>query len=199
MKILALADTEEKALWDYYTPGMLKQYDLILSAGDLKSDYLTFLVTMANVPLLYVHGNHDGIYSERPPEGCECIDVKIVVAGGLRILGLGGALRYNNGPHQYSEKEMHRRIMRLRLKIAKIGGVDLILTHAAPAGYGDADDIAHRGFREFLMLLDRYSPQYLIHGHVHREYSHTLSRVCRYGNTDIINATGRYVLDISDK
>ena len=30
MKILTLADEECKALWDYYTPGKLKDYDLIL-------------------------------------------------------------------------------------------------------------------------------------------------------------------------
>ena len=40
MKILAVSDEECAALWDYYVPGRLKEYDLIISCGDLKSDYL---------------------------------------------------------------------------------------------------------------------------------------------------------------
>ena len=71
MKILAVADNEDPYLWDHYRPGRLAGIDVILSAGDLKPEYLSFLVTMANRPLYYVHGNHDGIYQRRAPEGCE--------------------------------------------------------------------------------------------------------------------------------
>ena len=73
MKILIVADEPVTALWDYYVPGSLKKYDLILSSGDLKADYLEFLVTMARCPLMYVHGNHDESYGESPPEGCDCV------------------------------------------------------------------------------------------------------------------------------
>ena len=55
MKILVVADEESAYLWDHYRPGRLAGIDLILSAGDLKPEYLSFLVTMANRPLLYVH------------------------------------------------------------------------------------------------------------------------------------------------
>ena len=78
MKILTLADVECKALWDYYTPGKLKDYDLILSCGDLKPAYLSFLVTMGKAPLFYVHGNHDDRYRETPPDGCECIEDRLM-------------------------------------------------------------------------------------------------------------------------
>ena len=74
MKILCVADEESPALWDYYTPGRLAEYDLILACGDLKANYLTFLVTMGRGRLLYVHGNHDGGYERFPPEGCDCVD-----------------------------------------------------------------------------------------------------------------------------
>ena len=66
MKALLISDTECSALWDYYSPGRLDGVDLILSCGDLSAKYLTFLVTMANVPLLYVHGNHDHRYEQEP-------------------------------------------------------------------------------------------------------------------------------------
>ena len=67
MKLLLLSDKESEYLWDYYRPGRLKDIDLILSCGDLSSKYLTFLVTMAGRPLLYVHGNHDKTYDQHPP------------------------------------------------------------------------------------------------------------------------------------
>ena len=197
MKILVVADEESAYLWDHYRPGRLTGIDLILSAGDLKPEYLSFLVTMANRPLLYVHGNHDVVYQKRPPEGCDCIDDKLVTVNGLRILGLGGARMYNGGPYQYTEKQMERRIRRLRWKLHRSKGVDIVLTHAPPAGYGDAEDIAHRGFEAFLPLMDRYQPSYLIHGHVHKSYSvHTFSREVQYTSTTVINGAGRTILEI---
>ena len=120
MRILAVSDEECPALWDYYRPGRLDGYDLILSAGDLKADYLSFLVTMAHAPLLYVHGNHDEGYARRPPEGCDCIDDRLVVYRGWRILGLGGCLQYRpDAPLQFTERQMARRIARLRLALLR--------------------------------------------------------------------------------
>ncbi len=85
MKILAVADEECSALWDFYVPGRLKDYDLILSSGDLKASYLSFLVTMAKCPVMYVHGNHDTNYEHKPPEGCDCIDGRLVIYKGLWV------------------------------------------------------------------------------------------------------------------
>ena len=114
MKILAVSDEECSALWEYYTPGKLKDYDLILSCGDLNAKYLSFLVTMARCPLLYVEGNHDLRYKISPPEGCDPIDDHFVVYNGIRILGLGGCRRYNHADNQYTEAQMRRRIRKLR-------------------------------------------------------------------------------------
>lgn len=199
MNLLLISDEEDKYLWDFYKPGRLKGIDLILSAGDLKAEYLSFLVTMANRPLLYVPGNHDGGYAQRPPEGCQCVDGKLVTVGGLRILGLGGSALYNGGPHQYTEKQMRRRIDRLRLKLALAGGVDIVLTHAPVRGFGDEDNMTHRGFEAFLPLLDKYRPRYLVHGHIHQRYGVNRPRCYQYNETTIVNATGRYILEIPDK
>ena len=196
MKLLLLADEEDRALWDYYRPERIAGVDLILSAGDLKAEYLSFLVTMANKPLLYVHGNHDGDYERTPPEGCECIDDRLVTVQGLRILGLGGSQCYNLGPHQYTERQMERRIRRLWLQLRRAGGVDIVLTHSPVWGYGDGEDLPHQGFKAFLKLLDRWEPRYLIHGHVHRRYNPAQSAVSQHGETIIINASGKYYLDL---
>lgn len=196
MKLLLVSDKESPYLWDYYQPGRLDKIDLILSCGDLKASYLSFLVTMGRAPLLYVHGNHDVTYSTDPPEGCDCIEDQLVVEGGLRILGLGGSPLYSGGPHQYTERQMARRIRRMHFQIMRHGGVDIVVTHAPARGYGDGEDYAHRGFESLLPLLDRYKPRYLIHGHVHTSYGANRPRVLQRGETTIINACERYILEI---
>ena len=198
MRILTICDEESPGLWDYYIPGKLAEYDLILSCGDLKAEYLEFLVTMARCPVLYVHGNHDGDYANNPPQGCDCIDGRIVVYNGLRILGLGGCRKYRPGPHQYTEGQMSRRIRKLRWKLRLLGGVDIIVTHAPPEGWGDSDDHAHRGFRCLEKLVASFQPRYLFHGHVHTHYGVNRPRVLRLGDTRIVNACGRYVLNIPE-
>ena len=70
-----------------------------MSCGDLPFDYLEYLVSRLDVPLLYVPGNHDPsvnppdmtwmpLAAEMPrpgPEGCENIDCRLVEVSGLRI------------------------------------------------------------------------------------------------------------------
>ena len=199
MKILTISDEECPALWEHYTPGKLAEYDLILSCGDLNAKYLSFLVTVARCPLLYVPGNHDVNYDQVPPEGCDCIDGHIVTYNGLRILGLGGCRKYHPGPHQYTEGQMSRKIAKLRWKLWRLGGVDIVVTHAAPEGLGDAEDLAHWGFEALRKLLDKYHPLYLVHGHVHISYGHDIPREIDYNGTKVINAYERYTIEVPDR
>ena len=196
MKLLLLSDVESPYLWVYYRPGRLAEYDLMLSCGDLKASYLSFLVTMGRSRLLYVRGNHDANYRTNPPEGCECIEDKLVTVNGLRILGLGGSLWYNGGANQYTERQMRRRLWRAGWAVRRAGGVDIVLTHAPPRGYGDAEDAAHRGFECFEDFLNKYEPKYLVHGHVHMNYGRNIPRVVQHGATQIVNAWERFVLDV---
>ena len=115
MKILFLADEESKSYWDFFDKEAFKDIDLIVSCGDLKPSYLSFLVTMTSIPVLYVCGNHDDKYDKTPPEGCICIEDTIYEYNGVRILGLGGSYRYKQGKNQYTEKEMKKRFeMKMR-------------------------------------------------------------------------------------
>lgn len=198
MKILLVSDKESPYYWDYYQPGRLSDIDLIIACGDLKSQYLSFLVTMGRARVLYVHGNHDQTYERRPPEGCDCIEDKLVTVNGLRILGLGGCPVYSGGPHQYTESQMIRRIRKLWFRIWRAGGVDIVVTHSPAQGYGDGEDYAHRGFACFLPFLDKYQPKYLVHGHVHLNYGAQRPRMLSRGDTTIINAYERYILEIPD-
>ena len=191
MNILALADTESKALWDFYDSNRITDTDLILSCGDLNPEYLSFLVTCTNLPLLYVHGNHDEHY-RKEPDGCICIDDRIYVQDGIRILGLGGSIRYRDGKYMYSEKEMQRRIHALSRQLHRYGGFDILLTHSPALGLGDWEGPAHRGFECFISLMDKYKPKYMVHGHVHMTYGVNIPRRLPHGGTTIINAYEKY-------
>ena len=140
MKILAISDVPSKALWDYGTREHLEGIDLILSCGDLPQKYLEYLTNFTAAPILYVHGNHDGSYRENEPGGCICVDDGVYIWHGLRVVGLGGSLRYNReSPYQYTEGAMRRRIAKLRPKIRRMGGVDVLLTHAPACGLNDGE------------------------------------------------------------
>ena len=195
MRILAVSDETSKVYYDHYIRGKLDEFDLILSCGDLKREYLEFLVTMAHCPLLCVPGNHDDGFRDRPPEGCECIDGKLVDVGGLRILGLGGAYRYRAGENLYSERQMRRHIQKLHGKLRRAGGFDILLAHAPARGINDFENQAHRGFDCFTELIDRWHPRYFIHGHIHMNYAPGIPRVTLHGETTVINACGYYAFD----
>lgn len=199
MKILAISDEPCRAFWDFCSRERLEGIDLILSCGDLPIEYLEHITNFTAVPILYVHGNHDGRYAGHEPGGCTCVDDQVYTYRGLRIMGLGGSIRYNQqDTYQYTEREMKRRIARLRRAARRAGGIDLLMTHSPARGLNDGDDPAHQGFVCFNDLLDLYRPAWFVHGHIHLSYDQSLPRVCTHGGTTVINATERYVFEIPD-
>ena len=197
MRILAVADVESDRFYEYYKPGRLKDFDLIISCGDLKVEYLEFLVTMAGCPLFYVHGNHDERF-RREPQGCKCIDDKLVEFNGVRILGLGGSYRYRDGEYMYTERQMKSRIMKLWPSITFKRGFDILVTHAPARHLNDLETIPHRGFECFNTLLKKYEPELFLHGHVHRNYNIGIPQRCVSGKTTVINAYEYCVVEIGD-
>ena len=196
MKVLAIADEESKLLWDYFDKSYLEGIDLILSCGDLKPQYLSFLASFTHVPILYVHGNHDERYDTVPPEGCICIEDQIYVHEGVRILGLGGSMRYKPGKNQYTESEMRVRVRRMWWKLWRNKGFDILLTHSPAYQLNDGNDLPHRGFEAFRNLMDKYKPAYFVHGHVHLNYGRKFPRLSVYNETQVINAYEKYIFDI---
>lgn len=194
MKILLVSDHEESYIWDYFDPERFKGVELILSCGDLKAEYLSFLVTMIKAPLFYVPGNHNKRYLTHPPEGCVSIDGALQVYKGVRIVGLGGSINYSNQAFQYTEAEMCKRIRKLKRTIRKNNGFDILLTHSPAFGLGDGDDRAHQGFESFVEMLDNYSPKYFFHGHQHLNYK-IQDRYRQYKDTIIVNAYGYHIID----
>jgi Icc-related predicted phosphoesterase len=179
-RVLAVADEVSEALLGETLRSL--DPDVIVGCGDLPFDYLENLVSRTDRPLLYVPGNHDPDLSPRDawlplqfdssgpgPAGCENVDGRVVEAGGLRICGLGGSIRYRAGPNQYTQSEMRLRALRLELRVRlRRIRVDVVLSHSPPHGCGDGDDPAHRGFAALNGLVRRLAPRVLIHGHVPR-------------------------------
>ena len=210
-RILAIADEVDEAL---YTDKLTRlRPDLVVSCGDLPFDYLEYIVSRLDVPLVYVPGNHDpGVRSSDPtwtplraepqqpgPQGCENADGRVVTAAGIRIAGLGGSMRYKPGPNQYSEAEMRWRALsvEVRIKLNRARGgrkLDVLLTHAPPLGWGAPEDLAHRGFAAFLRLAKELAPKLLVHGHVHPYGRSQPER--RLGGTQVINAVPSRVIEI---
>ena len=199
MRILAISDEPSQKLWGSRCREALEGVDLILSAGDLPPSYLSFLTCFTSAPVIYVHGNHDDIYEKKPPEGCLCADGKILLVGGVRILGLGGSFRYRpDCINMYTEPEMKSRILSLRRKLRATGGFDILLTHAPIRGIGDEDHPSHRGFECFGPLLDRYRPAVMVHGHMHQAYTAFFQRERLYNGVPVINASTEYAFDLPE-
>ncbi len=204
MKILALSDEVVDALYSAAIKERYADVDFVVGCGDLPFYYLEFIVTMLNVPLYYVPGNHDkpnqylsdGRIISRA-EGCESIDGRVArceAAGRQPVLlvGLGGSLRYNNeGVHQYSQNEMAARAWGLapalaanRLRFGR--ALDLLVTHAPPRGIHDGADLAHTGFDVYRRFMDLFRPRFLLHGHSHVYRPDTVVTT-PYGQTEVLN------------
>ena len=171
MRILALSDRVVPFIDSINVKESLPDVDLILGCGDLPSRYLELVLTVLNVPCVFVPGNHDRNNIKVP--GARNADGRLLEVLGLRILGLGGSPRYKSkGRHQYTERQMSRRAWRYLpgFYLNQLRGsrsVDIILSHAPPRGIHDAHDPAHVGFQVFLKLMELARPRLLAHGHTH--------------------------------
>ena len=198
MRILALSDVEESWFSRMFDRRRFEGVDLIISCGDLSAGYLEFIADMVNKPVAYVAGNHDANFEFNPPAGCIDLDGQISDYHGLRICGLGGSFAYNDRVYGFSEVEMRRHVSRMVLMAQATGGVDLVVTHAPAAGYGDLDDYAHQGFECFNTLLDKMRPINMLFGHVHAEYGADLAPIEHPSGAILCNCYGHRYIDIPD-
>ncbi|HKS44266.1 MAG TPA: metallophosphoesterase [Amycolatopsis sp.] len=208
MRALVVADEVDERLWAGGARG--RPVDLVLGAGDLPFGYLAFLADALDRPCVFVPGNHDpdlsgftrygglsmrGGFPEEwpgPPGGVDA-DGRVVDVAGLRIAGLGGSVRYNDGPNQWTQTQQARRARKLvraaeRRRRKDGRGVDVLLTHAPPRGLGDRDDPPHHGFDCLHWTVERLRPKWLLHGHIH-PYGEW-PREHRIGETRIRNVVG---------
>ncbi len=198
MKILALTDAIVEPIYGSSVPERLVDVGLIVGCGDLPREYLEYVVTQLNVPMVYVAGNHDP--DTYHVGGGDSIDGHWRRVGGLRVAGLGGSLRYKlEGRHQYTEREMFFRMARLLLTV-RTGrrGLDLFVTHAPPKGVHDAPDWTHQGFECFHRFLRMARPRLMLHGHIHAA-PNLKARETRVGDTLVVNVYPYRLIDLPER
>lgn len=202
MRVLAISDVIVEALYSPAVRDIARDVAFVVSCGDLPSAYLEYIVTMLDKPLYYVMGNHGTRGgAAAAPEGCINLDGRVVNHEGLLLAGLEGSMRYNNAPlYQYTETAMRakmlgleRRLWMNRLRRGRF--LDVLVTHSPPFGIHDGRDITHQGFKSFLGFIDRYHPDYLLHGHTHL-YDNRAVRQSVRGHTLIINTYGYKFIDL---
>jgi Icc-related predicted phosphoesterase len=219
MKILCVSDQIDPLVYSSAIRERFSDIDLVLSAGDLPGDYLEFIVSSLNKPLLFIFGNHNlkeyqyykkgdfyflgAEHTEQHSSGLIHVGSKIRREEGLIIMGLGGAMRYNRGENQYSEFQMYLEILKHIIglffnRIFRGRYLDILLTHAPPQGIHDKSDPCHRGFKAFLWFMRVFRPKYLIHGHIHL-YDLADVRSTKYQDTLVLNAYSHYIIDTEDR
>ena len=108
-------------------------------------------------------------------------------------------MRYKESSDMYTESEMTSRVNRLMRKTQITGGIDVFVAHAPVRGYGDLDDLPHRGFQCFDSFLSTVKPLYMLHGHVHKTYSRNFERRREHpSGTVIVNAYESCILEVPE-
>ena len=220
LRILCISDQIDPLIYSNNIKKRFNDIDLILSSGDLELKYYGFIVSSLNKPLLFVFGNHnlkslsnyrtsnqqfnfeksDQITNLAPSYGSIYLGDKVKNIKSLLVAGLGGSIKYNNGPNQFSEFEMTLKVLKIfpRLLFNRIfhgRWLDILLTHAPPRGLGDREDRCHQGFRIFRTFLKFFKPRYLLHGHIHL-YDINAPREIRFMETNIVNIYEHQIIEI---
>jgi uncharacterized protein len=197
MKILAVSDQVVERIYNLIPQGHFTGVEFILGCGDLPYTYLENLVTMLNVPMFYVPGNHDPVHNQgftsSYAEGCTNLDLKRVHAKGLLLAGFGGSIRYRpDGVNQYTQTEAYFRaytlMTRLFWNLVRYGRfLDILITHSPPFGIHDEETQAHRGLKAINWILHWAHPRYHFHGHTHFFRRNLEPSVSQLGPTTITN------------
>jgi hypothetical protein len=200
IRILAVSDEPDPSLDSPATRQRIGGVDLIVGAGDLEPDYLSFVTDAFDAPLRYVRGNHDvgAAWSATRrallPEPMQ--DGRVVTEAGLRLLGFSGSPIYSDRGMEVSALGMWAKAIR-SWSAAQRARPLLVVTHAPPRDLNDADDRAHRGFTAFRWLVDRLSPPLWLHGHTALVRRGIDDRCTVHDGTLFYNCTGATLVELA--
>jgi Icc-related predicted phosphoesterase len=205
VKILAVSDEVVDRLYSLCANGHFREIELILGCGDLPYPYLENLLTMLNVPLFYVPGNHDPSYDPENSlahvEGGSNLDLKLIRFKTFLIGGFGGSVLYRpDGTNQHSQTDAYLRAFRMlpRLWLNRMNygrSFDILITHSPPFGIHDDDTHAHQGLKAINWLIRVGKPRYHFHGHTHFQRGNLSPSESTHGLTKIINVFPYKVID----
>ena len=208
--ILAVTDEIDPRIHSASVCERMGHVRFVVSCGDLPTSYLEFIADALRKPVYFVHGNHvDRLgrgcrpgSEHHPPGGINLAGKVVRDAGtGLIMAGLPGSPRYSSDDGgQYDEWQIRLMIARMTPQLLwnkqRHGrALDLLVTHAPPLGVNDRCDPAHRGFEAIRDFVERFQPEYQLHGHIHL-YDRTVPHVARLGQTEVVNVFPYRVLEV---
>jgi Icc-related predicted phosphoesterase len=206
MRILAVSDEELSII---YTPQIRERFNdvnLVVSCGDLPYYYLEFIISMLDINLYFIRGNHarEVEYSEDgqklAPWGAVDLHRRVVRdPTGLLLAGIQGSIRYNFGPYQYTQGEMWNMVLGLCPKLMAnriLYGrfLDVFITHSPPWHIQDKTDLPHQGIKAFRWFDKVFKPVYHLHGHVHVYRKNEITET-QYFDTKVVNVFGYKRID----
>lgn len=210
MKILSISDTVVPSIYSPLVSEKFADVDCVVSCGDLPYYYQEYIISSLNVPLYFVHGNHDpkvefGECEERSyPHGGVDLHSRVVRWKNLLLAGVQGSILYNrSGIYQHSQTQMWGYTLRLipdlfwnRMVYGRY--LDLFVSHAPAWGIHDGPDYPHIGIKAFRWLIQTFKPQYHLHGHIHVYNPATVTET-KLGETKILNTYGYKVIEVDLK
>lgn len=200
IRLLAISDEPDPSLESMASRAGLGPIDLIVGAGDLEPDYLSFVADAFHAPLRYIRGNHDEgpawTHTRRVllPEAMR--DGVVVEESGVRLIGFSGSPVYSEGEMQVSSLGMWLRVVGGWNRAQRVRPV-IVVTHAPPRGVNDDSDLAHRGFTAFRWLADRLDPPLWLHGHTALVRRGIDDRTARHNGTLFYNCTGATLIELT--
>ncbi|MBM3178975.1 MAG: metallophosphoesterase [Chloroflexi bacterium] len=206
MKILAVSDQIVERIYTLVPNRHFQGIEIILGCGDLPYSFLEYLVTMLNMPMYYVPGNHDPQFlltnKNSMAEGGSNLDLKTACHKNVLISGFGGSHRYRpDGINQYTQSEAYLRAFRmlptLLLNRIKHGrAMDILISHSPPFGIHDDLDTAHNGLKALHWLIRITQPRFHFHGHTHFYKNNLEAQESMVGRTKVINVYPYKILEV---
>lgn len=199
IRILAISDEPDPSLESSATRAAIGTVDLVIGAGDLQPEYLSFVTDAFGAPLIYVRGNHDvgAAWSDtqrhilpRPIPDAAAVDEL-----GLRIIGFSGSPTYSGRGLEIGAVAMWVRALRGWLR-GRTRWPVLVVSHAPPRDVNDGDDLAHRGFVAFRWLAARLRSPLWLHGHTALVRRGIDARCETFAGTLFYNCTGATLVEL---
>jgi Icc-related predicted phosphoesterase len=190
LRSLALR-SEANAVWEAATAGQQEEIDLAI--GDLMADqYRAVGAALEGVDAFVTYGNVDrpDMLKECLPPGAQYVDGETRVIEGSVVGFAGGGIPRIGTPGEVDPEDM-------RLKLERLGPVEILCTHVPPDVQPLAADVIGRtrkASKEILNYLLEHQPAFHFFGDIHQPQATTWD----VGGTRCINvgyfrATGRAV------
>lgn len=160
-------------------------FDALFLLGDIDYYELRHIDKEIDCPKFGVLGNHDA------PDYFNNTNIvnlhqQVVTFKGITLAGFQGSPVYKK-PYfgQHTEEEVYD-------FVSRIPSVDIFIAHSNLQSTLNLDKTdAHRGFASFTEYIDKKSPKYFAHGHLHE------SKVTQIGETTLISVYPYHLLNFT--